>query len=120
MQLSYAASSSHKKLVRLLCLNCKTTRRIPAPPLSQDDSDPPPGPESATQVDGAGTEGKRPKRKRAKKVVYKQPFFERPEHILFCGSKMVVKAEDLPPHKTATSVPEPVRTEADAASIPIG
>lgn len=31
--------------------------------------------------------GKRPK----KEVVYKQPFFERPEHMLFCGNGMVVK-----------------------------
>ena len=93
-QLRHAASPSHKKLVRLSCLNCKATRRIPAPPLSQDHSDPPPDTESAMQVDDAGVERKGKRRKRVKKkVVYKQPFFERPDHILFRGNEMVAKAE---------------------------
>jgi len=104
-QPSYTASPSHHKLVKILCLNCKTARRIPAPPLLQDDSDTPQGPESAMQVDGTRAEGG--KRKRPKKV-YKQPFFERPEHILFRGNKMVVKTEDAPQDETAAQASESV------------
>lgn len=77
--------------------------RIPAPPLSQDDLGSPPDLESATQVDGTRAEGR--KRKRSKKAVYKPPFFERPEHILFRGNKMVVKTEDPPQGGMAAQVP---------------
>lgn len=81
----------------------------------QDDSDPPQDPESAIPVDGTGVEGKRRKRPK-KKVMYKQPFFERPEHMLFRGNKMVVKTEDSP-HETTAQVTESTRMETDAASM---
>lgn len=110
-------SPSHQKLVRFSCLNCKTTRRIPAPPLSRDDSDPPPDPGSAMQVDGSG---RRRKRRRHKKGAYKQPFFERPEHILFRGNKVVNKTEDPLAHETTVQASEPARIETDADPIPIG
>jgi hypothetical protein len=45
------------------------------------------------QVDGSGIRGKGGKRPK-KKVVYNQPFFERPEHILFRGNEMVIKTND--------------------------
>ena len=67
-------------------------------------------------VDGAGVEGKR-RRRPKKKVVYKQPFFERPEHVLFRGNKMVVKTEGPPPHETTAQVSELTRMETDAASM---
>lgn len=108
-QQSFTASSSHQKLVRFSCLNCKTMRRIPAPPLSQGDNESPPDPESAMQVDGTRIKGR--KRKRSKKGMYKQPFFERPEHILFRGNKMVVKTEDPAPGGTTAQVSESVRIE---------
>ena len=47
------------------------------------------------QVDGTEVGGKKRKRPK-KKVVYKQPFFERPEHMLFRGNKLVVKTEGPP------------------------
>ena len=67
-------------------------------------------------VDGPRVEGKRRKRPR-KKVVYKQPFFERPEHMLFRGNKMVVNTEDSPPHETTVQVSESARMDAGAASM---
>jgi len=67
-------------------------------------------------VDGAGVGGKRRKRPK-KKVVYKQPFFERPEHMLFRGNKMVVRPKDSPPHETTAQLSESVRMETDAASM---
>ncbi|KAF9650650.1 hypothetical protein BDM02DRAFT_1353133 [Thelephora ganbajun] len=112
------SSRQHKKVIKLSCLNCKTTRRLPAPPPPQDGADRPPDPESAMQLDGVGVEGK--KCKRPKKAVYKQPFFERPEHILFRGNEMVVKTEDPSPHETTAQASESVRMETDAASIQIG
>ncbi|KAF9792598.1 Rpr2-domain-containing protein [Thelephora terrestris] len=105
-------SSSHKKMVRLSCVNCKTMRRIPAPPISQE------VPESAMQVDGVEVEGK--SRKRPKRnVVFKRPFFERPEHILFRGNEMVVNTDEDMPRETAPRESEPVRMEIDAVPIPI-
>jgi len=83
----------------------------------QDSSDSPPDPKPATQVDETRTDGK--KRKRRKKVVYKQPFFERPEHILFRGNKMVVKTEDLPLGETTAQVSESVSMEVDVAPVSI-
>jgi len=112
-QFAYIASSSHQKLVRLSCLNCKTSRRIPAPPLLQGDSDSP----SAMQVDDTRAKGR--KRKGPKKVGYRQPFFERPEHILFRGNKMV-RMEDSPPHETAAQASESVMIGADVTSTSIG
>jgi len=109
------SSSSHQKLVRLLCLSCMAARRIPAPPLLRGDSNPP----SAMQVDGTRAEGR--KRKGPKrKVVYKQPFFERPEHILFRGNKMVVKTEGLPPHETAAQASESGMIGDDVTSTSVG
>lgn len=67
-------------------------------------------------VDGAGVEGKRRKRPK-KKVAYKQPFFERPEHILFRGNKMVIRAEDSPPDKTTMQASESARMETDVAPM---
>lgn len=69
-------------------------------------------------VDGTRSEERKRKRPR-KKVVYKQPFFERPEHILFRGNKMVVKAEDPPLPKAAVQVSESVMIETDVASTSI-
>ena len=66
------------------------------------------------QVDGTGAGGK--KRKRPRKVVYKQSFFERPEHMLFRGNQMIVRTEDLPSHGTTESV----RMETGAGSTWIG
>ena len=106
-------------MVRLSCLNCGTTRRIPAPPLSPGDSDPPPDPGSTMQVDVTEVEGKRRKRPKTN-VAYKQPFFERPEHILFRGNRMVVQVEDSPSHETIGQVPEPDGIETDAAIILTG
>lgn len=57
------------------------------------------------QVDGTRAGGR--KRKGPRKV-YKQPFFERPEHILFRGNKMVVKTEDAPQDETAAQTSESV------------
>jgi len=65
------------------------------------------------QVDDTETEGQKRKR-RKKKAAYKQPFFERPEHILFRGNKMVAKMEDLPLDETAAQVSESISKEADA------
>jgi len=71
------------------------------------------------QVDVTEAEGK--KRKQPKtNVVYKQPFFERPEHILFRGNRMVVQVEDSPSHETTGQVPESAEMETDAAIISIG
>ena len=67
-------------------------------------------------VDGTGAEGKRRKRTK-KKIVHKQPFFERPEHILFRGNKVVVKTEDPPPHETAGQVSGSTRMETDSAAM---
>ena len=69
------------------------------------------------QVDGSG---KRRKRRRHKKGAYKQPFFERPEHILFRGNKVVDKTEDPLAHETTVQASEPARIETDADPIPIG
>jgi hypothetical protein len=115
-QVTYTASSSHQRLVRLSCLNCKTVRRIPAPPLLQDDPGSPPDPESATQADGTRGEGRKRKRSK-KKTVYKPPFFERPEHMLFRGNKMVVRTEDPPQGGMAAQVPI---VEADVVSMTVG
>ena len=71
------------------------------------------------QVDGTGVEGKKNKRPK-KKVVYKQPFFERPEHMLFRGNKLVVKTEDPLLHETTAQASESARMDIDVASISIG
>ena len=118
-QFAHIASSSHQRLVRLSCLNCKTARRIPAPPLLQGDSDSPQDPESATQVDGTRAEGRKRKGPK-KKVVYKQPFFERPEHILFRGNKIMVNTEDLPQHETTAQASGSVMIEIDMTSKSVG
>jgi len=70
----------------------------------------------AVPVDGTRVEGKRRKRPK-KKVVYKQPFFERPEHMLFRGNKMIVKMEDSPPHETTAQVSESTRMDTDATAM---
>ena len=113
-----AASSSHKKLVRLSCLSCAAVRRIPAPPASQDTSGPLPNSESTTEVHGVGSEGKRRKRPK-KKAVRKQPFFERPEHILFRGNEAVVKRNDPVPIDPAVQVLGQIRMEIDVEPTPI-
>jgi len=105
------SSPSHRKLVRLSCLNCKAIRRIPAPPVSQD------VPESAMRVDDVGGGVKSGKRSK-KRVVYKRPFFERPEHILFRGNEMVVKTDDPTTCEATARGPEPARMETDAVPTP--
>lgn len=69
------------------------------------------------QVDSTRAKGRR--RKRSKKAVYKQPFFERPEHILFRGNEIVAKLEDPPSHGATAQVPELVRTETGVGSVSI-
>lgn len=71
------------------------------------------------QVDGAGVEEKKRTRPK-KKAVYKQPFFERPEHMLFRGNRLVVKTEDCSSYETTTQASESARVEIDAASVSIG
>ena len=61
------------------------------------------------EVSGTRNEGRQPE----KKVVYKQPFFERPEHILFRGNKMVVKTDDPLSSETTTREIELVKMEID-------
>ena len=75
-------------------------------------------PESAMQVDDVGGEGKSGKRPK-KRVVHKRPFFERPEHILFCGNEMVVKTDGPTTSETNHRGPGPARMETDAVPIPI-
>ena len=86
--------------------------------MLQDGSDSLLDPKPAMRVDETGIEGKRRKR-RKRKVVYKQPFFERPEHILFRGNKMVVRTEDLPLDETTAQASESVSMEVDVASVSI-
>jgi len=71
------------------------------------------------QTDVADVEGKRRKRPK-KNVAYKQPFFERSEHMLFRGNKIVIQAEDSPSHEATGQVSEPARMETDAAITSIG
>lgn len=68
------------------------------------------------QVDGV--EEKRRKRPK-KKSMYKQPFFERPEHILFRGNEMVVRRGDPMSNEPAAQGSGPVKMEIDPAPTPI-
>ena len=65
------------------------------------------------QVDGStGAEGKNRRKRSKKKAVYKRPFFERPEQILFRGNEAVVKSDDPIPCETT----EPVGVETETIS----
>ena len=67
------------------------------------------------EVDGTVIGGKRHKRSKKKKVVYKQPFFERPEHILFRGNEIFVKEHEAVSSETIAQGTEPVKMEMDGA-----
>ena len=70
------------------------------------------------QVDNVEDEGKRRKRSK-KKILYKQPFFERPEHILFRGNEMIVRRGDPMSNGPAAQGSGLVKMEIDPAPTPI-
>lgn len=49
-------------------------------------------------------------------MAYKQPFFERPEHILFRGNEMIVKTDDAVSGEATAQGTGPVGMEIDAVS----
>jgi len=85
-------SNNHRHLVTTSCLRCKSSRRIPAPPVLKPDSTP--QEDAAMEVDQSGGSGPRKSKCRRGPPPRSPPLFEREGHVIFRG---LVHLEPKPP-----------------------
>ncbi|ETW80454.1 RNase P [Heterobasidion irregulare TC 32-1] len=81
-------SSTHGHLVNTTCLRCKTSRRIPAPPIQEPDIYEPPDGHTMTMASSpAASSGRVQKKRRRGPRARAPPLFEREGHVVFRGNE---------------------------------
>ncbi|KAH9061229.1 Rpr2-domain-containing protein [Lactarius vividus] len=82
---TFSCSNNHRHLVTTTCLRCKSSRRIPAPPVLRPESAAPPRGGAAMEVDKSrGLAPRKSKRRRGPPPRF-PPLFEREGHVVFRG-----------------------------------
>ncbi|KAH9083578.1 Rpr2-domain-containing protein [Lactarius deliciosus] len=87
-------SNNHRHLVTTTCLRCKSSRRIPAPPVLKPESAAPLHEDVRMEVDKSGGSAPRKSKRRRGPPPRSPPLFEREGHVVFRG---LVQIEPKPP-----------------------
>ncbi|KAH9018994.1 Rpr2-domain-containing protein [Lactarius pseudohatsudake] len=87
-------SNNHRHLVTTTCLRCKSSRRIPAPPVLKPESAAPLHEDAVTEVDKSGSSAPRKSKRRRGPPPRSPPLFEREGHVVFRG---LVQIDPKPP-----------------------
>ncbi|KAI9442262.1 Rpr2-domain-containing protein [Lactarius indigo] len=77
-------SNNHRHLVTTTCFRCKSSRRIPAPPVLKPDSAAPHD-DAVMEVDKSGGSAPRKSKRRRGPPPRSPPLFEREGHVIFRG-----------------------------------